>query len=247
LNAVQDVKRKTLGNERLFFGEGVIMVRKSLILVLIAAFAVACATTDGSTAPNENKKTKRGAVIGAVAGAIAGAVIGNQSGNNRTGAVIGAAAGAAVGGAIGRRMDKQAEELKQIEGIEVEHAPDSGEINVRLTSDILFDLNSAALRSASRETLNELGANFRQYPDNKIIVEGHTDSSGTDAYNQQLSERRASTVADYLIDRGVPSSNVVVYGYGEMRPKASNDTAEGRQLNRRVEIRIQAPQQASLQ
>ena len=223
------------------------MVRKSLILVLIAAFAVACATTDGSTAPNENKKTKRGAVIGAVAGAIAGAVIGNQSGNNRTGAVIGAAAGAAVGGAIGRRMDKQAEELKQIEGIEVEHAPDSGEINVRLTSDILFDLNSAALRSASRETLNELGANFRQYPDNKIIVEGHTDSSGTDAYNQQLSERRASTVADYLIDRGVPSSNVVVYGYGEMRPKASNDTAEGRQLNRRVEIRIQAPQQASLQ
>jgi outer membrane protein OmpA-like peptidoglycan-associated protein len=223
------------------------MLRKSLILVLIAAFAVACATTDGSTAPNENKKTKRGAVIGAVAGAIAGAVIGNQSGNNRTGAVIGAAAGAAVGGAVGRRMDKQAEELKQIEGIEVEHAPDSGEINVRLTSDILFDTNSAALRASSRDTLNELGANFRQYPDNKIIVEGHTDSTGTDAYNQQLSERRASTVADYLIDRGVPSSNVIVYGYGEMRPKSSNDTAEGRQLNRRVEIRIQAPQQASLQ
>lgn len=224
------------------------MLRKSLILVFIAAFFAACASTDGShPAPNENKKTKRGAVIGAVAGAIAGAVIGNQSGNNRTGAVIGAAAGAAVGGAIGRRMDKQAEELKQIEGIEVEHAPDSGEINVRLTSDILFDLNSAALRPSSRDTLDELGANFRQYPDNKIVVEGHTDSSGTDAYNQQLSERRASTVADYLIDRGVPSSNVIVYGYGEMRPKASNDTAEGRQLNRRVEIRIQAPQQASLQ
>jgi len=225
------------------------MLRKGLILILIAVFAAACATTnDGSsTAPNDNKKTKRGAVIGAVAGAIAGAVIGNQSGNNRTGAVIGAAAGAAVGGAVGRRMDKQAEELKQIEGIEVEHAPESGEINVRLTSDILFDLNSAALRSSSRATLDELGSNFRQYPDNKIIVEGHTDSTGTDAYNQQLSERRASTVADYLIDRGVPASNVIVYGYGEMRPKSTNDTAEGRQLNRRVEIRIQAPQQASLQ
>lgn len=221
------------------------MLRKGFILILIALFAVACATTDGTTAPNENKKTKRGAAIGAVAGAIAGAVIGNQSGNNRTGAVVGAAAGAAVGGAIGRRMDKQAEELKQIEGIEVEHAPESGEINVRLTSDILFDHNSAALRSSSRSTLDELGANFRQYPDNKIIVEGHTDSTGTDVYNQRLSEQRASTVADYLIDRGVSASNVIVYGYGELRPKSSNDSAEGRQLNRRVEIRIQAPQQAS--
>lgn len=221
------------------------MLRKGLILIIIAAFAVACATTDGSTAPNENKKTKRGAVIGAVAGAIAGAVIGNQSGNNRTGAVIGAAAGAAVGGAVGRRMDKQAEELKQIEGIEVEHAPESGEINVRLTSDILFDFNSSSLRSSSRATLDELATNFRQYPDNKIVVEGHTDSVGADSYNQQLSEKRASTVADYLIDRGVSSSNVIVYGYGEMRPKSTNDSAEGRQLNRRVEIRIQAPQQAS--
>jgi len=223
------------------------MLRKSLILVLIAAFAVACATTDGSTAPNDNKKTKRGATIGAVAGAIAGAIIGNQSGNNRTGAVVGAAAGAAVGGAIGRRMDKQAEELKQIEGVEVDHTPGTGEIDVRLTSDILFDLNSAALRSQSRDTLNGLASNFSQYPDNRLVVEGHTDSSGTDAYNQRLSEQRAATVADYLIDHGVRAGNVIVYGYGEMRPKASNDTAEGRQLNRRVEIHIQAPQTASNQ
>ena len=222
------------------------MVRKGLILILIAAFAFACATTD-SNAPNDNKKTKRGATIGAVAGAIAGAVIGNQSGNNRTGAVVGAAAGAAIGGAIGRRMDKQAEELKQIEGVEVEHTPGTGEIDVHLTSDILFDLNSAALRPESRSTLNQLGSNFSQYPDNRIVVEGHTDSSGTDAYNQRLSEQRAATVADYLIDRGVPAGNVIVYGYGEMRPKATNDTAEGRQLNRRVEINIQAPQQASAQ
>ena len=221
------------------------MFRKSLILALVTTFALACATTDSSTAPNENKKTKRGATIGAVAGAIAGAIIGNQSGNNRTGAVVGAAAGAVVGGAIGRRMDKQAEELKQIEGVEVEHAPGTGEIDVRLTSDILFDFNSAALRPQSRDTLNDLASNFSQYPDNRIVVEGHTDSVGGDAYNQRLSEQRAGAVADYLIDRGVPADNVIVYGYGEVRPKASNDTAEGRQLNRRVEIRIQAPQQAS--
>lgn len=221
------------------------MIRKGFILAIVTTFALACATADNggsSSSPNDNKKTKRGATIGAVAGAIAGAVIGNQSGNNRTGAVVGAAAGAAIGGAIGRRMDKQAEELKQIEGVEVEHTEGTGEIDVRLTSDILFDLNSAALRPQSRDTLNELARNFAQYPDNRIVVEGHTDSSGTDAYNQRLSEQRASSVADYLIDRGVRAGNVIVYGYGEMRPKATNDTAEGRQLNRRVEIHIQAPQ-----
>ncbi|HJQ36070.1 MAG TPA: OmpA family protein [Thermoanaerobaculia bacterium] len=224
------------------------MIRKGFVFALLTVFAMACATTDSSSSsPNDNKKTKRGATIGAVAGAIAGAVIGNQSGNNRTGAVVGAAAGAAIGGAIGRRMDKQAEELKQIEGVEVEHVEGTGEIDVRLTSDILFDLNSAALRGESRTTLNGLANNFAQYPDNRIVVEGHTDSSGTDAYNQRLSEQRASSVADYLIDRGVPNNNVIVYGYGEMRPKASNDTPEGRQLNRRVEIHIQAPQTASNQ
>jgi outer membrane protein OmpA-like peptidoglycan-associated protein len=223
------------------------MLRKGLLLILIAAFAVACATTnDGTNAPNDNQKTKRGATIGAVAGAIAGAVIGNQSGNNRTGAVVGAAAGAAIGAAIGHKMDKQEQELREIPGVEVTR-PSEGEIDVRLTSDILFDYNSSALRPESRTTLDQLGANFRQYPDNRILVEGHTDSVGSDAFNQKLSEQRASNVADYLIDRGVAASKVIVYGYGELRPKASNDTAEGRQLNRRVEIHIQAPPQASAQ
>lgn len=222
------------------------MVRKALILILIAAFSFACATTNdtGSTSTEDaNKRTKRGAVIGAVAGAIAGAVIGNQSGNNRTGAVVGAAAGAAVGAAVGRRMDKQAEELRQIEGVEVEHAPGEGEINVRLTSDILFDHNSSALRASSKTTLNELATNFAQYPDNLIIVEGHTDSTGEEAYNQRLSEARASNVADYLIDRGVRAGAITVFGYGELRPKSTNDSAEGRQINRRVEINIRAPQE----
>lgn len=218
------------------------MLRKGFILALIAAFAFACATSPD----DPNRKTKRGAAIGAVAGAIAGAVIGNQSGSNRTGAVIGAAAGAAVGAAVGRRMDKQEQELRQIEGVEVTR-PSEGEIEVRLTSDILFDFNSAALRSTSRSTLNDLAKNFRQYPDNRILVEGHTDSVGSNEYNQKLSEQRAATVADYLIDQGVSASSITVFGYGELRPKESNDSAEGRQLNRRVEIHIQAPQQASAQ
>jgi outer membrane protein OmpA-like peptidoglycan-associated protein len=212
-------------------------IRKSLVVVLISAFAFACATTND----DPNKKTKRGATIGAVAGAIAGAIIGNQTGNNRTGAVVGAAVGAGIGGVVGRRMDKQEEELRQIEGVEVTR-PSEGEIEVRLTSDILFDYNSAALRGNSRQTLDELGRNFAQYPDNRIVVEGHTDSSGSDAYNQKLSEQRAANVADYLIGGGVSASKVMVYGYGESQPKSTNDTPEGRQLNRRVEIHIQAPQ-----
>ena len=222
------------------------MFRKGTILILIAVFVAACATTNDSqtsSSTDPNRKTKRGAIIGAVVGGVAGAVIGNQGGNNRTGAVVGAAAGAAAGAAIGRRMDKQEQELRQIEGVEVTR-PSEGEIEVRLTNDILFDYDSSALRGASRSTLNELAGNFAQYPDNQIIVEGHTDSTGSDTYNQRLSEQRAGNVADYLIDRGVASRNVVVYGYGESQPKSSNDSAEGRQLNRRVEIHIRAPQQA---
>jgi outer membrane protein OmpA-like peptidoglycan-associated protein len=220
------------------------MVRKTAVLLLIALFTFACATTGdtGTSTTDANRKTKRGAAIGAVAGAIAGAVIGNQSGNNRTGAVVGAAAGAAVGAAVGRRMDKQEQELRQIEGVEVTR-PSEGEINVKLTSDVLFDLDSSALRSESRTTLRELADNFEQYPDNIILVEGHTDSSGTEQHNQRLSEQRAANVADYLIENGVRSSSVTVFGYGESRPKSSNATAEGRQLNRRVEIHIRAPQE----
>jgi outer membrane protein OmpA-like peptidoglycan-associated protein len=213
------------------------MWRKAVILILIPLFVLACA----SSTDDPNRRTKRGAVIGAVAGAAAGAIIGKQSGNNRTGAAAGAAAGAAVGAAIGRRMDKQEQELKQIEGVEVTR-PSEGEIQVRLTSDILFDTNSADLRSASRTTLRDLATNFASYPDNLISVEGHTDSVGTNAYNQGLSERRASSVADYLIDNGVAASKITVYGFGEERPKSTNDSAEGRQLNRRVEIHIRAPE-----
>ncbi|HEV7426981.1 MAG TPA: OmpA family protein [Thermoanaerobaculia bacterium] len=211
------------------------MIRKTSILLLAVVLAAGCATND------PNQKAKQGAGAGAAAGAIIGAIIGNQGGNNRTGAVVGAAAGAAIGAAIGHRMDKQQQELQQIPGVEVSR-PSEGEIAVNLTNDILFDFNSYALRGESQNTLRDLAANFRNYPDEQVTVEGHTDSVGTPSYNQTLSEQRASVVSNYLVDQGVPSSRITSIGYGETRPKASNDTPEGRQLNRRVEIHIRATQ-----
>ena len=219
------------------------MIRKASVLLLAAVFLASCATTN--TDPNDpNGKAKRGAGVGAAAGAIVGAIIGNQSGSNRTGAVIGAAAGAAIGAAIGHKMDKQQEELQQIPGVEVTR-PAENEIAVRLTNDILFDFNSYALRAESRDTLRELANNFRQYPDEEISVEGHTDNVGGDDYNQRLSEQRAGSVRDYLVDQGVPNERVSAIGFGKTQPKASNDTPEGRQINRRVEIHIRSVAQPS--
>ena len=214
------------------------MVRKAVIVLLSSVLVMACASTD----PNDpNAKTKRGAGVGAAAGAVVGAIIGNQGGNNRTGAVVGAAAGAAIGAAIGHKMDKQQQELQQIPGVEVSR-PAENEIAVRLTNDILFDFNSSALRPESRTTLRDLAANFTQYPDEEISVEGHTDNIGSDEYNQRLSEQRAYSVRDYLVDQGVPSPRITATGFGKTLPKASNETPEGRQLNRRVEIHIRATQ-----
>ena len=213
------------------------MLRKVSVVFIATLFALACA----SSPDDPNAKAKRGAGVGAAAGAVVGAVIGNQSGNNRTGAVVGAAAGAAIGAAVGHRMDQQQKELQQIPGVEVSR-PAENEIAVQLTNDILFDFNSSALRPESRATLRDLAANFTRYPDETVSVEGHTDNVGSATYNQTLSEERASSVKDYLVTEGVPSSRISAAGYGESRPKATNDTPEGRQLNRRVEIHIRATQ-----
>jgi outer membrane protein OmpA-like peptidoglycan-associated protein len=213
------------------------MIRKTATSLLLTLLLVACASTND----DPNARAKRGAGAGAAAGAVIGAVVGNQSGNNRTGAVAGAAAGAAIGAAIGHRMDKQQQELQQIQGVEVSR-PAENEIAVNLTNDILFDFNSSALRSQSQQTLRDLAANFRNYADEQVTVEGHTDAVGKPDYNQTLSEKRAYAVSDYLSSQGVPSSRIRAIGYGESRPKASNDTPEGRQLNRRVEIHVRATQ-----
>src|SRR5438093_13155593 len=189
----------------------VMTLRRAAVLFLATTLTFACAT---SNPDDQNQKAKRGAGIGAAAGAVAGAIIGNQSGNPRTGAVVGAAVGTAVGAAIGHRMDQQQKELQQIPGVEVTR-PAENEIAVQLTNDILFDFNSAALRSESQQTLRDLANNFQRYPDESITVEGHTDNVGSPEYNQGLSERRAGSVKDYLASQGVSSSRVTAIGYGE--------------------------------
>lgn len=209
------------------------MIKRISSALLVVVFLASCASTD------PNRKTKTGAGVGAAAGAVAGAIIGNQSGNPRQGAVIGAAVGAGVGAAVGRRMDQQQKELQQIEGVDVQRTADN-ELNVILRNDVLFDVDSASLRSDSRNSLRDMGGVFSRYNDTTIEVDGHADSTGDANHNQILSERRAVSVRDFLVNQGVSSSRIVARGYGESQPKASNDTPEGRQQNRRVEIHVRA-------
>src|SRR5213593_2912070 len=175
----------------------------TLLTVLLVTAPVFAQTTD------ERAKTKRGAVIGGVAGAIAGAVIGNNRGHHssKRGAVVGGIAGTAAGAIVGAMMDKQERELRQIQGVDVTRtAP--GELNVRVQNEVLFDFNSSALRPSSRDALRQMAEVFQKYPDTTLSVQGHTDSIGSAAYNQRLSERRAGSVANYLEDIGVRSSRI---------------------------------------
>ncbi len=211
---------------------------KFFAALLIALLAVTPVFADVAT---ERDKTRKGAVIGGVAGAIVGGVLGNNrgKGNAKRGAAIGGVVGAATGAIVGAMMDKQERELRQIEGVNVTRVDDD-ELKVTVKNDVLFDYNSTALRSASRSALQEMADVFQRYPDTTIVVEGHADSTGSASYNKRLSNRRANSVERYLEDLGVRSSRIDAIGYGESRPRASNATASGRQLNRRVEIHVRA-------
>jgi outer membrane protein OmpA-like peptidoglycan-associated protein len=208
----------------------------------IASLLIALmATTAFADVASERDKTKKGAVIGGVAGAIAGAIIHNNrgSGNAKRGAVVGGVVGAATGAIVGAMMDKQERKLRQIDGIDVARTGED-ELKVTMRNEVLFDFNSASLRSSSRDELREMANVFNQYNDTTIVVAGHTDSVGSESYNQRLSNRRANTVSNYLEDVGVRGSRLDAVGYGESRPKSSNSTSSGRQQNRRVEIYIRA-------
>jgi len=190
---------------------------------------------------DQHAKAKKGAVIGGVAGAIAGAVIGNNRGHHsaKRGAIVGTLAGTAAGAVVGAMMDKQERELRQIQGVDVTRtAP--GELKVTVKNEVLFDFDSSALRSASRQSLRDMAGVFEKYPNTTLSVEGHTDSIGSASYNKRLSVRRANSVANYLEAIGVDGSRLDTIGYGESDPRASNSTAHGRQLNRRVEIHVRA-------
>jgi outer membrane protein OmpA-like peptidoglycan-associated protein len=214
---------------------------KQLIAMILAALLAA--PVFAQTTTDEHQKAKSGAAIGAAAGAIVGAVLGNNSGHHSAtrGAVVGTLAGGAAGAIVGSMMDKQERELRQINGVNVTRTS-GDELRVTVRDDVLFDFNSAGLRAASRESLREMANVFDRYPNTTIRVEGFTDSIGSAAYNERLSERRADSVANYLEDIGVRGSRIRSIGFGESRPRATNSTATGRQLNRRVEIHIKARQ-----
>lgn len=193
----------------------------------------------GARKSGMNKATK-GGLLGAGGGAAAGALLGGLLGGGRgtaIGAILGAAAGGTTGAIIGRKMDKQAADLQRdMQNAKVERVGEG--IKITFDSGILFDTNSATLRPASQADIVKMAATLQKYPDTNVLVEGHTDNTGTDAINLPLSERRAQSVADATVAQGVSSSRVTTKGLGSSDPVGDNSTAEGKQANRRVEIAI---------
>src|SRR5687768_9042015 len=193
----------------------------------------------GLSACQSMSNKERGAVIGAGTGAAVGGVIGNQTGSTARGAIIGAVVGGAAGAVIGHQMDQQAKEIDQsVEGAKVERVGEG--IQVTFDSGLLFDFDSDRIRPDAAANLNELARSFTKYPNSDLLIVGHTDSRGDDAYNMNLSQRRANAASAYLQSRGVPMARIKTSGRGEMEPVASNASDAGMQQNRRVEIAIYA-------
>ena len=166
-------------------------------------------------------------------------IIGHQAGNTAVGALIGAAIGGGAGAYIGNYMDKQAAEIERdIAGARVERVGEG--IKITFNSEIMFDLNKAVLKDQYQRELSELATILNKYQDTNILLEGHTDSTGSQEYNLELSEKRAKSVANFLATRNVNPARFTIMGYGESQPIASNETKEGRSQNRRVEVAIYA-------
>lgn len=208
--------------------------------IKVATICVALAATAMlGTGCSNLTRTQKGAVIGTAAGGTIGALIGKKAGNTAVGAIIGGAIGGTAGALIGRNMDKQAEEIKKnVPGAEVINTGEG--LIVKFDSGILFDVNKSDLKDVAKTNVQNLAASMKNNPDTDIMIIGHTDASGTDAYNQTLSERRAQSVKDYAVVNGVASSRITTMGKGESEPIADNTTETGMAQNRRVEIVIVA-------
>ena len=211
------------------------------LLLLVNNFAQAQSSTISTNRPKGTmSKTLKGGLIGglggAVAGGIAGRLIGGKSGTAK-GAIIGAVVGGAGGALIGRRMDKQAAELRRdLEGAKVERVGEG--IKITFASGILFATNSSSLTADAAGNIDQLAATVKKYADTNVVVEGHTDSSGSDAINQPLSERRAQAVANEISNQGVDTGRITSTGYGSTQPVGDNSSAAGKAANRRVEVAI---------
>ncbi len=203
-------------------------VRNKAAAVLLSA---AMLGAGGCATPG--KRTATGAAAGGIVGAGAGAIAGGWKG-----AAVGAAAGAAVGGGVGNYLDKRAQELEKVaQTRKTEHG-----LLLNLQSELLFETNSAVLTPDAVAQLTRIGDILKKYPEDRITIEGHTDSRGTQPYNESLSMRRADAVSRVLKGRGVEERQMVVLGQGETQPVAPNTTEDGRSANRRVELHIDVPQ-----
>jgi outer membrane protein OmpA-like peptidoglycan-associated protein len=205
-------------------------------LAAASLLTVSACVTDPNTGQKKVSRTAIGTGGGALVGMILGGLIGGP-----TGRIVGAGIGGVAGGVIGYKMDKQIKELKEQtagSGVDVAATDDGKAILVNLPDGVTFDVASYTLKPQFRETLDKIAASMNQYPDSLIDVYGHTDSTGSDAYNQTLSQNRARTVAEYLSLRGVSAARIRSQGFGETMPVADNATEEGRAKNRRVEIKI---------
>lgn len=215
--------------------------KKSLAVLMAAGILSGNVLTSCKSSKRLNQ-TQQGGVIGASSGAVIGGIIGNKTGNTALGAILGATVGGAAGAVIGRRMDKQAEEIKrQMPNAQVERVGEG--IKVSLGSDILFDVNSSALKPATKQQLIEFAKSLNKYEDTDVRIEGHADATGSDAHNLELSKQRAKAVGSFLESQGVKTSRVDEIGYGEAQPVADNGTEAGRQKNRRVDVAVFANKQ----
>ncbi|MEY4054861.1 MAG: hypothetical protein RL519_196 [Pseudomonadota bacterium] len=215
------------------------MKKSRLLISTFAAFSLV--TVSGCvTDPNTGEKKISRTAIGGVGGTVAGLLLGGLIGG-KTGRIIGAGIGGIAGAAVGYTMDKQIKELKEQtagSGVDVTETDNGAAILVNLPDGVTFDVASYSLKPSFRTTLDQVADSLIKYPNSLIDVYGHTDSTGSDAYNQTLSENRARTVAGYLQSRGVPAARIRSQGFGETMPVADNTTEAGRMKNRRVEIKI---------
>lgn len=205
-----------------------------------AALLAGCYTPNPYTGERQMTKTSAGAGIGALAGAVAGMLTGGDARQHRKNALIGAGIGALAGGAAGNYMDRQEGKLRaQLQGTGVSVVRNGDNITLKMPGNITFNTDSAELQSNFYKVLTSVTLVLKQYDKTIIEIAGHTDNTGSSTYNQALSERRANSVAQYLESQGVDSQRVMAVGAGEGHPIAPNNTPEGRQANRRVELTLE--------
>lgn len=213
------------------------LVKTGLISAIIVL--AGCTTLDPYTREERTSNATRGAAIGAAAGVVAGLISGDDAVERRQRAVLLAGVGALTGGAVGYYMDRQEMRLRrELEGSGVSVTRSGDHITLNMPGNVTFATDSADLDAQFFDVLNSVGKVVNEFEKTIVEVAGHTDSTGSDAYNQGLSQRRAASVADYLVGREVLGDRIITIGVGENHPVADNATVDGRQLNRRVELTL---------